>query len=77
MCCTREKNSPLSIFQDKYSEFLSFPTIYCGQTRPDNNSRLVPLHYSTIYASGSYAMLIAEVQHVFQIFFFQNEEASD
>ena len=39
-----EKNSPLSIFQDKYSEFLAFPTIYCGQVRPENKSRSVPLH---------------------------------
>ena len=29
-----EGNSPLGIFMDKESEFLSFPTIYCGQTRP-------------------------------------------
>lgn len=25
-----ENNTPLSIFQDKYSEFLAFPAIYCG-----------------------------------------------
>lgn len=43
-----ENNTLLSIFQDKYSEFLAFPAIYCGQSRPDNASRLVPLHYSTI-----------------------------
>lgn len=40
--------SPLSIFQDKNAEFLAFPTIYCGEARQDNNSRIVPLHYSTI-----------------------------
>lgn len=43
-----ENNIPLSIVQDKYSEFLAFPAIYCGQARPDNSLRLVPLHYSTI-----------------------------
>lgn len=43
-----ENNIPLSIFQDKYSEFLAFPAIYCGEARPDNSLRLVPLHYSTI-----------------------------
>lgn len=43
-----ENNTPLGIFQDFFSEFLSFPTIYCGQVRENNNSRLVPLHYSTI-----------------------------
>ena len=31
-----EGNRPLGIFMDKESEFLSFPTIYCGHTRADN-----------------------------------------
>ncbi|XP_056001840.1 uncharacterized protein LOC130048804 [Ostrea edulis] len=43
-----ENFSPLSIFQDKNAEFLAFPTIYCGEARPDNTLRTVPLHYSTI-----------------------------
>lgn len=43
-----EGNSPLGLFQDIYSEFLAFPSIYCGQSRPDNSCRPVPLHYSTI-----------------------------
>lgn len=43
-----ENFSPLSIFQDKNAEFLAFPTIYCGEARPDNKFRSVPLHYSTI-----------------------------
>ena len=43
-----ETNSPLSVFQDRNAEFLAFPTLYCGEVRPDNSSRLVPLHYSTI-----------------------------
>ena len=30
-----EGNKPLGIFMDKDSEFLSFPTIYCGKTGPD------------------------------------------
>ena len=34
-----EGNRPLGIFMDKESEFLSFPTIYCGQTRADNKER--------------------------------------
>jgi len=33
---------------DKESEFLSFPTIYCGQTRADNKERTIPVHYSTV-----------------------------
>jgi hypothetical protein len=41
-------NRPLGLFIDKDSEFLSFPTIYCGKRRTDNSERLVPVHYSTI-----------------------------
>ena len=43
-----EGNRPLGIFMDKESEFLSFPTIYCGQTRADNKERTTPVHYSTV-----------------------------
>ena len=43
-----EGNRPLGIFMDKESEFLSFPTIYCGQTRADNKKRTTPVHYSTV-----------------------------
>ncbi|CAB4007911.1 Hypothetical predicted protein [Paramuricea clavata] len=43
-----EGNRPLGLFIDKDSEFLSFPTIYCGKRRTDNSERLVPVHYSTI-----------------------------
>ena len=43
-----EGNRPLGIFMDKESEFLSFPTIYCGQTRAENKERTIPVHYSTV-----------------------------
>ena len=43
-----EHSSPISLFKDVNSEFLAFPAIYCGQTRPDNKDRIIPLHYSTI-----------------------------
>ena len=43
-----EGNKPLGIFMDKQSEFLSFPTIYCGKTRVDNKERTTPVHYSTV-----------------------------
>ena len=43
-----ERNRPLGIFMDKESEFLSFPTIYCGQARADNMERTTPVHYSTV-----------------------------
>ena len=43
-----ERNKPLGIFLDKDSEYLSFPSIFCGKRRPDNNERKVPVSYSTI-----------------------------
>ena len=43
-----EGNRPLGIFMDKDSEYLSFPTIYCGKRQADNSERLVPVHYSTM-----------------------------
>ena len=33
---------------DKYSEYLSFPTIFCGKRRPDNKERKIPVPYSTV-----------------------------
>ena len=43
-----EGQKPLGIFKDPNAEYLSFPTIFCGETRPDNNERKVPVHYSDI-----------------------------
>ena len=43
-----ENQRPLSIYQDVDSKYLCFLTIFCGQRRPENNERLVPLHYSDI-----------------------------
>ena len=43
-----EGNKPLGLFTDKDSEYLSFPTIFCGERRVDNKDRLVPVHYSTV-----------------------------
>ncbi len=43
-----EGNRPLGIFTDKDSEFLSFPTIYCGKRQANNRERHVPVHYSTM-----------------------------
>ena len=43
-----EGNRPLGIFMDKDSEYLSFPTIFCGKQRAANNERKVPVSYSTI-----------------------------
>ena len=43
-----EGNRPLGTFMDKDSEYLSFPTIYCGKRQADKSERLVPVHYSTM-----------------------------
>lgn len=39
---------PLGLYQDKHAEYLAFPSIYCGQQRPENKERHTPVHYSTI-----------------------------
>ena len=43
--------TPVSVFKDKYSEELAYPNIYCGQSRPDNKLRKVPVYYSEICKS--------------------------
>jgi len=43
-----EGDKPLGIFMDKDSEYLSFPALFCGKRRPDNNERKVPVTYSTV-----------------------------
>ncbi len=46
-----EGSRPLSIFKDKYSEELAYPGIFLGQQRPENEKRLVNIHYSDICKS--------------------------
>lgn len=41
-----EGSTPLSIFRDKYSEELAYPGILLGQKRPENEERLVNVHFS-------------------------------
>ena len=43
-----EGSTALGLFIVKDSEFLAFPTIFCGQRRCDNRDRIIPVHYSTI-----------------------------
>ena len=43
-----EGQTPLGLYQDTNAEYLAFPTIYCGQKRPENKERKTPVHYSTI-----------------------------
>ena len=39
----------MSIFRDKYSEELAYPGIFLSQKKPENDNRLVDVHYSDIY----------------------------
>ena len=48
-----ERSVPLSIFKDKYSEEITYPGIFLGQKRPENDDRLVNVHYSDICKSKS------------------------
>ena len=41
-----EGQHPLSLYQDKDAE--CFPAIFCGQTPPSRDERLVPVYYSDI-----------------------------
>lgn len=41
-----EGNHPLSLFQDKYSEELAFPSLFCGQCRKDNNSKFTTVKFA-------------------------------
>ena len=43
-----EGRHPLSLYQDTDAEYLCFPTIFCGQRRPDKTERKTLLHYSDI-----------------------------
>ena len=46
-----EVSRHLSIFRDKYSEQLAYPSIFLGQKRPDYEKRFVPVHFSDICES--------------------------
>ena len=43
-----EGQHPLSLYLDKGAEYLCFPSIFCGQRRPENEDRLVQVHFSDI-----------------------------
>ena len=43
-----EGQHPLSLYQDKDTECLCFPSIFCGQRPPSKDERSVPVHYSDI-----------------------------
>ena len=48
-----ERSVPLSIFRDKYSEELAYPGIFLSQKSPENNDRVVDVHYNDICKSKS------------------------
>ena len=43
-----EGQHPLSLYTDHDAEYLSFPTFFCGQKRPEKKDRKVPVHYTDI-----------------------------
>ena len=43
-----EERHPLSFYQDTDAEYLCFPTIFCGQRRPNDTERTILVHYSDI-----------------------------
>ena len=43
-----EGQHPISLYNDKDAEYLCFPSIFCGQTPPSKEERIVPVHYSDI-----------------------------
>ena len=62
-----EGQHPLSLYQDKDAEYLCFPTIFCGQTPPSRDERLVPVHYSDI-VKWNCVVLTGELPSQFQIY---------
>ena len=63
-----EGQHPLSLYQDKDAEYLCFPTIFCGQTPPSRDERLVPVHYSDIVKYGNCVVLTGELPSQFQMY---------
>lgn len=43
-----EGQRPLSLYQDQSAEYLSFPTIFCGKGRIQDDERVVPVSYANI-----------------------------
>ena len=43
-----EGHRPLALYRDPDAEYLSFPTIFCGERRVDNKERSVPIQYTDI-----------------------------
>jgi hypothetical protein len=64
-----EGNTPINIFMDKYSEELSFPTIFCGYKRPSSEERLVRVYLSEVYKSELRQKERRVASHIPNLFF--------
>ena len=64
-----EGQHPLSLYQDKDDGYLCFPTLFCGQTPPSMDERLVPVHYSDIVQWELRSVYRRAAQSVPNIFF--------
>ena len=71
-----EGQRPISIFKDPNSEYLAFPTIFCGQTRVENSKRRVHVYYSDICKWELRCVDRRAALHIPNIFL-QNEEIAD
>ena len=43
-----EGQRPIGLYNDPDAEYLSFPTIFCGERRTENKDRIVNVHYTDI-----------------------------
>ena len=43
-----EGQVPVSVFKDENAEYLAFPTIFCGQKRPENSEQYQKVHFSNM-----------------------------
>ncbi|CAC5376928.1 unnamed protein product [Mytilus coruscus] len=64
-----EGRRPSSLYSDPDAEYLSFPTIFCDQRRPDNKERSVSVHYTDIVKWELRSMDRQVAQSVPNIFF--------
>ena len=56
LCFQRKYRAPYIKYVDKQSEFLLFPTIYCGKTRVDNH--LIIIFLNSVPASSFYRLIV-------------------
>ncbi|VDI75456.1 Hypothetical predicted protein [Mytilus galloprovincialis] len=57
-----EGQRPISLYSDPDAEYLSFPTIFCGQRRPDNKDR--SLRNSPVYLEKRKKDLFAMIRQL-------------